>query len=101
MSDINTTIFPKVLLSNMDNATDKEARALYDDIEPCARHLLEGIIITSRLLAGIDDKIDLTMDELRSMGNGLAVTAEIVSGCHEAMEAYYYRIYRRMQEAQP
>lgn len=94
MSDMYSTDIPALLLDSLNRASAIEARRLYDDAEFCGRKLLEGLMSTGRLLSGMGDGIDPQMWELRSLGDSLAVTAELVAAFHDVVEAYHRR---RMQ----
>ena len=83
MCDMYNTRIPELLVAAIKNADAQEARALFDDADYCARKLLEGLISTGRLLSG--------MGELRSLGDSIAVTAELVAGFSEVVEAYNWR----------
>ncbi|EFW0535506.1 hypothetical protein OWI81_000460 [Shigella boydii] len=83
MRDMYNTRIPELLVAAIKNADAQEARALFDDADYCARKLLEGLISTGRLLS--------VMGELRSLGDSIAVTAELVAGFSEVVEAYNWR----------
>lgn len=91
MRDMYNTRIPELLVTAIKNADAQEARALFDDADYCARKLLEGLISTGRLLSGMGDNLDPCMDELRSLGDSIAVTAELVAGFSEVVEAYNWR----------
>ncbi|CAD5847655.1 Uncharacterised protein [Escherichia coli] len=91
MRDMYNTRIPELLVTAIKNADAQEARALFDDADYCSRKLLEGLISTGRLLSGMGDNLDPSMDELRSLGDSIAVTAELVAGFSEVVEAYNWR----------
>ncbi|EHS3403690.1 hypothetical protein KV464_000850 [Escherichia coli] len=91
MRDMYNTRIPELLVAAIKNADAQEARALFDDADYCARKLLEGLISTGRLLSGMGDNLDHSMGELRSLGDSIAVTAELVAGFSEVVEAYNWR----------
>ncbi|EON4639678.1 hypothetical protein ACI50L_07845 [Escherichia coli] len=91
MRDMYNTRIPELLVAAIKNADAQEARAMFDDADYCARKLLEGLISTGRLLSGMGDNLDPSMDELRSLGDSIAVTAELVAGFSEVVEAYNWR----------
>ncbi|EEY6227949.1 hypothetical protein EGB97_18640 [Escherichia coli] len=91
MRDMYNTRIPELLVAAIKNADAQEARALFDDADYCARKLLEGLISTGRLLSGMGDNLDTSMGELRSLGDSIAVTAELVAGFSEVVEAYNWR----------
>ncbi|ELO5001431.1 TPA: hypothetical protein ACIYX1_000644 [Escherichia coli] len=91
MRDMYNTRIPELLVAAIKNADAQEARALFDDADYCARKLLEGLISTGRLLSSMGDNLDPSMGELRSLGDSIAVTAELVAGFSEVVEAYNWR----------
>lgn len=91
MRDMYNTRMPELLVAAIKNADAQEARALFDDADYCARKLLERLISTGRLLSGMGDNLDPSMGELRSLGDSIAVTAELVAGFSEVVEAYNWR----------
>ncbi|EHJ5208553.1 hypothetical protein KBO30_003592 [Escherichia coli] len=91
MRDMYNTRIPELLVTAIKNADAQEARALFDDADYCSRKLLEGLISTGRLLSGMGDNLAPSMDELRSLGDSIAVTAELVAGFSEVVEAYNWR----------
>lgn len=92
MADMYNTEIPALLVAAVKNANAREARRLFDDADFCGRKLLEGLISTGRLLSGMGDSLDPQMWELRSLGDSIAITAELVAGFNEAVEAYNYRV---------
>lgn len=92
MSDMYNTEIPALLVNAIKNADASEARRLFDDADFCGRKLLEGLMTTGRLLSGMGDTVDPQMLELRSLGDSIAVTAELVAGFNEVVEAYHHRI---------
>ena len=78
MRDVCNTRILEQLVTTIKAADAREARAMFDDADFYARKLLEGLAITGRLLSGMSDSIDPDMDELRSLGDSIAVTAELV-----------------------
>ncbi|EBV6877514.1 hypothetical protein OQZ42_005045 [Salmonella enterica] len=94
MSDMYNTRIPELLVAAIKNASPDDAKCMFDDADFCARGLLNGLISTGRLLSGMGDSVDTYLDELRCLGDSIAVTAELVSGFSEAMEAYRLRIAR-------
>ncbi|EHK5556856.1 hypothetical protein IS650_004278 [Escherichia coli] len=91
MRDMYNTRIPELLVAAIKNADAQEARAMFDDADYCARKLLEGLISTGRLLSGMGDNLDPSTGELRSLGDSIAVTAELVAGFSEVVEAYNWR----------
>ena len=91
MRDVCNTRILEQLVTTIKAADAREARAMFDDADFYARKLLEGLAITGRLLSGMSDSIDPDMDELRSLGDSIAVTAELVAGFSEVVEAYNWR----------
>ena len=91
MRDMYNTRIPELLVAAIKNADAQEARAMFDDADYCARKLLEGLISTGRLLSGLGDNLDPSMGELRRLGDSIAVTAELVAGFSEVVEAYNWR----------
>ncbi|EHY3672429.1 hypothetical protein K4E74_000818 [Escherichia coli] len=91
MRDMYNTRIPELLVAAIKNADAQEARAMFDDADYCARKLLEGLISTGRLLSGMGDNLDPSMGELHSLGDSIAVTAELVAGFSEVVEAYNWR----------
>ncbi|EBE5320261.1 hypothetical protein CO351_24780 [Salmonella enterica] len=94
MCDMYNTRIPELLVAAIKNASPDDAERMFDDADFCARKLLNGLISTGRLLSGMGDSVDPCLDELRCLGDSIAVTAELVSGFSEAMEAYRLRIAR-------
>lgn len=94
MTDIYNTGLPALLVEAMKAANESEAERLFDDADFCGRKLLEGLISTGRLLSGMGDGLDPQMWELRSLGDSIAVTAELVAGFSEVVEAYRLRVAR-------
>lgn len=94
MCDMYSTEIPALLVAAIKNADASEARRMYDDADFCGRKLLEGLISTGRLLSGMGDTVDPQMWELRSLGDSIAVTAELVAGFSEVVEAYRLRVAR-------
>lgn len=92
MSDMYNTEIPALLVTAIKNADAGEARRMFDDADFCGRKLLEGLMCTGRLLSGMGDSVDPQMWELRSLGDSIAVTAELVAGFCEVVEAYNYRV---------
>ncbi|QLT06975.1 hypothetical protein HV299_00610 [Klebsiella grimontii] len=93
MSDMYNTEIPALLVAAIKNADAAEARRMFEDADFCGRKLLEGLISTGRLLSGMGDSVDPQMWELRSLGDSIAVTAELVAGFSEVVEAYNHRIW--------
>ncbi|EIG1234735.1 hypothetical protein HKA43_002613 [Escherichia coli] len=91
MRDVCNTRILEQLVTTIKAADAREARAMFDDADFYARKLLEGLAITGRLLSGMSDSIDPDMDELRSLGDSIAVTAELVAGFSEVVEVYNWR----------
>ncbi|EIG5748154.1 hypothetical protein EZ198_003746, partial [Escherichia coli] len=91
MRDVCNTRILEQLVTTIKTADAREARAMFDDADFYARKLLEGLAITGRLLSGMSDSIDPDMDELRSLGDSIAVTAELVAGFSEVVEVYNWR----------
>ncbi|EJI7099674.1 TPA: hypothetical protein H2X16_002316 [Salmonella enterica] len=91
MCDMYNTRIPELLVAAIKNADAQEARAMFDDADYYAHKLLEGLISTGRLLSGMSDNLDPGMGELRSLGDSIAVTAELVAGFSEVVEAYNWR----------
>ncbi|EFL0434522.1 hypothetical protein HIZ05_000193 [Escherichia coli] len=91
MRDVCNTRILEQLVTTIKAADAREARAMFDDADFYARKLLEGLAITGRLLSGMSDSIDPDMDELRSLGDSIAVTAELVTGFSEVVEVYNWR----------
>jgi hypothetical protein len=94
MCDIYNTGLPALLVAAMNTADKDEAERLFDDADFCGRKLLEGLMSTGRLLSGTGDTTDPQMWELRSLGDSIAVTAELVAGFGEVVEAYRLRVER-------
>ncbi|MGL4856096.1 hypothetical protein [Plesiomonas sp.] len=93
MCDMYNTEIPALLVAAIKNADAGEARRMSDDAEFCGRKLLEGLISTGRLLSGMGDGIDPQAGELRSLGDSIAVTAELVAGFNEVVETYHHRLH--------
>jgi len=91
MSDMYNTTIPELMLNTMRNADAKQAERLFDDAEFCGRKLMEGIMTTGRLLSGMGDGLDPQMDELRSLGDSLAVMAELATGFYDVVDMYRCR----------
>lgn len=91
MTDMYNTKIPALLLKAMETATPEDARDLFDDADCCGRKLMEGLMTTGRLLSGMGDGLDPQMWELRSMGDSLAVMAELAAGFHDVVEVYRLR----------
>ncbi|MDS1752691.1 hypothetical protein QPL05_10335 [Escherichia coli] len=91
MRDVCNTRILEQLVTTIKAADAREARAMFDDADFYVRKLLEGLAITGRLLSGMSDSIDPDMDELRSLGDSIAVTAELVAGFSEVVEVYNWR----------
>ncbi|EIR2334247.1 hypothetical protein WAD18_RS03540 [Escherichia coli] len=91
MRDVCNTRILEQLVTTIKAADAREARAMFDDADFYARKLLEGLAITGRLLSGMSDSIDPDMDELRSLGDSIAVTAELISAFSEVVEVYNWR----------
>jgi hypothetical protein len=89
----NTEI-PALLVAAINAADKNDAERLFEDADFCGRKLLEGLISTGRLLSGMGNTVDPQMNELRSLGDSIAVTAELVAGFGEAVEAYHQRVAR-------
>lgn len=94
MTDIYNTGLPALLVAAMKAAGESEAETLFDDADFCGRKLLEGLMSTGRLLSGMSDMADPNLDELRCLGDSIAVTAELVAGFNEVVEAYLQRVER-------
>lgn len=94
MTDIYNTGLPALLVETMKAADKGEAERLFDDADFCRRKLLEGLMSTGRLLSGMSDMADPNLDELRCLGDSIAVTAELVAGFNEVAEAYHLRVGR-------
>lgn len=94
MSDMYNTRIPELLVAAIKNASPDDAERMFDDADFCARKLLEGLISTGRLLSGVGDGVDPCLDELRCLGDSIAVTAELVAGFNEVVEAYSLRVAR-------
>ncbi|EHE8213890.1 hypothetical protein JML67_005148 [Salmonella enterica] len=92
MPDMYNTRIPELLVAAIKNASPDDAERMFDDADFCARGLLNGLISTGRLLSGMGDSVDPYLDELRCLGDSIAVTAELVSGFSKAMEAYRLRV---------
>lgn len=92
MPDMYNTSIPAILAAAMENASAEEARNLFDDADFCGRKLLEGLISTGRLLSGMSDSIDPQMWELRSLGDSIAVTAELVAWFNDVAAMYHQRM---------
>ncbi|EBR8049211.1 hypothetical protein DRT60_00180 [Salmonella enterica subsp. enterica serovar Altona] len=92
MTDMYNTEIPALLVAAIKNADAGEARRMFDDADFCGRGLLNGLISTGRLLSGMGDGLDPQMWELRSLGDSIAITAELVAGFNEVIEAYNYRV---------
>ncbi|EEV1305678.1 TPA: hypothetical protein PPE00_002474 [Escherichia coli] len=91
MCDVYSTRVHEVLIAAIKNADMQEARAMFDDADYCARKLLDALAGTGRLLSVIGDNNALGPNELRSLGDSIAVTAELVAGFSEVVEAYNWR----------
>ncbi|MBL5922025.1 hypothetical protein I7V28_13070 [Lelliottia amnigena] len=94
MCDMYNTGLPALLVAAINTADEHDAERLFDDADFCGRKLLEGLISTGRLLSGMSDGMDPQMNELRSLGDSIAVTAELVAGFSEVVEAYHLRVAR-------
>ncbi|EMV0771232.1 hypothetical protein AABG03_000081 [Salmonella enterica] len=94
MPDMYNTRLPELLVAAIKNASPDDAERMFDDADFCARKLLEGLMSTGRLLSGISDGVDPCLDELRCLGDSIAVTAELVAGFSKVVEAYRLRIAR-------
>ncbi|MEH5788050.1 hypothetical protein [Citrobacter braakii] len=94
MCDMYNTEIPALLVAAINAADKHDAERLFDDADFCGRKLLEGLISTGRLLSGMGDSVDPQMNELRSLGDSIAVTAELVAGFSEVVEAYRLRVAR-------
>ncbi len=92
MSDMYNTSIPAILAAAMEKADPEEARNLFDDADFCGRKLLEGLMSTGRLLSGMGDSIDPQMWELRSLGESIAATAELVAGFNDVTAIYHQRM---------
>ncbi|EIQ8288401.1 hypothetical protein LV036_002501 [Salmonella enterica] len=92
MSDMYNTRIPELLVAAIKNASPDDAERMFDDADFCASGLLNGLISTGRLLSGMGDSVGPRLDELRCLGDSIAVTAELVSGFSKAMEAYRLRV---------
>lgn len=92
MCDMYNTGLPALLVAAVKGADADEARRMYNDADYCSRKLLDGIMSTGRLLSGVSDDADLHRDDLRCMGDAIAVTAELVAAFSDVAEAYHYRI---------
>lgn len=91
MCDVYSTRVHEVLIAAIKNADMQEAHAMFDDADYCARKLLDALAGTGRLLSVIGDNNALGPNELRSLGDSIAVTAELVAGFSEVVEAYNWR----------
>lgn len=94
MCDMYNTEIPALLVEAMKAADKGEAERLFDDADFCGRKLLEGLMSTGRLLSGMSDRLDPRMWELRSLGDSIAVTAELIAGFSEVAETYHLRVKR-------
>lgn len=94
MTDMYNTGIPAQLVAAVKTADAQEARRMFDDADFCSRKLLEGLMSTGRLLSGMGDGVDPHLDELRCLGDSIAVTAELVAGFNEVVEMYRLRIER-------
>lgn len=91
MADMYNTNIPALLLAAIEDASDAEARQMFDDADFCSRKLLEGLMSTGRLLSAMGDMVDPQLDELRGLGDSIAVTAELVAGFNDVVESYRQR----------
>lgn len=85
---VGSTDFPKTLVSALFHANKNDAWLMNSDADYCQRKLLEYLIVSSRVLAEHRDEYDISHDELRSLGDGIAMIAELILSCNHVTTAY-------------
>ncbi|ENY6784476.1 hypothetical protein ACY2L5_002340 [Providencia rettgeri] len=85
---VGSTDFPKTLVSALFHANKDDAWLMNSDADYCQRKLLEYLIASSRVLAEHRDEYDISHDELRSLGDGIAMIAELILSCNHVTTAY-------------
>ncbi|AVE42279.1 hypothetical protein [Providencia stuartii] len=85
---VGSTDFPKTLVSALFHANKNDAWMMNSDADYCQRKLLEYLVVSSRVLAEHRDEYDISHDELRSLGDGIAMIAELILSCNHVTTAY-------------
>ncbi|MEQ4693485.1 hypothetical protein [Providencia manganoxydans] len=85
---VGSTDIPKTLVSALIHANKDDAWLMNSDADYCQRKLLEYLVVSSRVLAEHRDEYDISHEELRSLGDGIAMIAELILSCNHVTTTY-------------